>query len=718
MGIRKLESLRTLDLGHNKLRMNFPAVYEALGAAIPGLNTLVLAHNEMFGDIAQSSKGLLPHFEALTTLNLAGNMLGLTYEQACIMRSWQTPAECKSDTNLNNVRETCSNTNLLGRKNNDCIFHNSLPEALPPLVRTMDLSGNYFGDALPRLLGTYVNLESMDVRDNAGPDDMPGDAAFSALRWRATNRVLPGYVTAGAQRLKYNDMGGEYHCPLLTLFDEPSRPLWVDPSYYEWEFCVCEYGFYVDPDETPQQPHCTPFPVLLNVTDLQGQFTDGTSGGRVRRGMDTKWHITNSTTARVLAIDMQFLDMVLTNDSIISVYAGESRLDPRVDVLPPFSSDTNVTVLHSDALVWFESPDDTGPHFRVKYTTYLDPNCPPDRFMLDKEAYRDPNSGELRNLCWPICAPGRFAQVASDGDYVRYECLECSVDSYQTGGDFTKECVQCPEGSTTGNAIGRTKLTDCECIPGQAGDFTNVRGGVAACTVCTAAVGVGFDCPGGSKVKVGADYYKAANSYLEYKCPLEETCLAQPDHIPLLDYGDASSAMCAEGSSGVLCAVCGKDVYGGKFYARNQVECVECPASAVSYISLMCVIFALVLGVVGMFHVDPAQQTAIFKIITSFLQVRVRMFARLIAALWSLTTRRTTRWCFSHTAHQACGRVVGGCEALSIHGLDVRRTSHESRPHRRLSSRGCRTGALHVFGIRGRGMADVVRELFPVDRHR
>ena len=64
-----------------------------------------------------------------------------------------------SGSNSFNVRETCSNTNALSRKNNDCIFHNSLPEVLPPLVRGVDLSGNFFGDALPRLLGTYVNLE-------------------------------------------------------------------------------------------------------------------------------------------------------------------------------------------------------------------------------------------------------------------------------------------------------------------------------------------------------------------------------------------------------------------------------------------------------------------------------------------------------------------------------------------------------------------------------
>jgi hypothetical protein len=89
MGIRTLSGLRTLDLGHNNMRMNFPAVYEALGAAVTGLSTLVLSHNQMFGDIAQSSKGLLPHFESLTTLSLAGNLLGLTYSQACILRGWQ-----------------------------------------------------------------------------------------------------------------------------------------------------------------------------------------------------------------------------------------------------------------------------------------------------------------------------------------------------------------------------------------------------------------------------------------------------------------------------------------------------------------------------------------------------------------------------------------------------------------------------------------------------
>jgi hypothetical protein len=31
------------------------------------------------------------------------------------------------------------------------------------------------------------------------------------VQWRATNRNLPGYVTAGAQRLKYKDAGEHFN---------------------------------------------------------------------------------------------------------------------------------------------------------------------------------------------------------------------------------------------------------------------------------------------------------------------------------------------------------------------------------------------------------------------------------------------------------------------------------------------------------------------------
>jgi hypothetical protein len=100
------------------------------------------------------------------------------------------------------------------------------------------------------------------------------------------------------------------------------------------------------------------------------------------------------------------------------------------------------------------------------------------------------------NLCWPECTPGAFAQVrlcrrrfccvrlcptgfiqsqtyfldcktgsvksdivhvqvARDGEYARYECYDCPANSYQPDQAFIKDCVQCPDGSTTGKEIGQ-----------------------------------------------------------------------------------------------------------------------------------------------------------------------------------------------------------------------------------------------------------------------
>ena len=120
--------------------------------------------------------------------------------------------------------------------------------------------------------------------------------------------------------------------------------------YYEWTLCECEYGFYVDPVVTPQMPHCTPFPTRVNVTGLDGSFTDGTMGGRVRTGMDTKWYVTSGdpSSPRILAVNLEFKQLSLGNDSTVFVYAGDSRLDKRVARLSVETPETeiNVTVLN------------------------------------------------------------------------------------------------------------------------------------------------------------------------------------------------------------------------------------------------------------------------------------------------------------------------------------------------------------------------------------
>ena len=45
------------------------------------LNVLALGGNEIYGDIAQSSKMLLPEFPFLSSLDLSRNLLGYNYSQ-------------------------------------------------------------------------------------------------------------------------------------------------------------------------------------------------------------------------------------------------------------------------------------------------------------------------------------------------------------------------------------------------------------------------------------------------------------------------------------------------------------------------------------------------------------------------------------------------------------------------------------------------------------
>jgi hypothetical protein len=78
------------------------------------------------------------------------------------------------------------------------------------------------------------------------------------------------------------------------------------------------------------------------------------------------------------------------------------------------------------------------------------------------------------------------------------------------------------------------------------------------------------------------DWYKAENSYEEYRCPYINACLTSPEvrlldvsqknsslfySIPAtagFDFMDSSEANCAKGTSGTLCAVCGDGEFAGR----------------------------------------------------------------------------------------------------------------------------------------------------------
>ena len=74
-------------------------------------------------------------------------------------------------------------------------------------------------------------------------------------------------------------------------------------------------------------------------------------------------------------------------------------------------------------------------------------------------------------LC-QACEAGKFKSGVGD-----HGCLQCEVGKYAAAG--AAECSTCPPGSSA--EAGSTSISDCGCLPGYAGDPTDV-GGCVACT--------------------------------------------------------------------------------------------------------------------------------------------------------------------------------------------------------------------------------------------
>eukprot|EP00238_Polyblepharides_amylifera_P008541 CAMPEP_0196598512 /NCGR_PEP_ID=MMETSP1081-20130531/94362_1 /TAXON_ID=36882 /ORGANISM="Pyramimonas amylifera, Strain CCMP720" /LENGTH=2025 /DNA_ID=CAMNT_0041924217 /DNA_START=263 /DNA_END=6340 /DNA_ORIENTATION=- len=617
-GFSTLTSLRTLNMENNLMKMQFPELFNRIIAMVPFLSVLDFSGNQMYGDIAQDTKLLFPEFGQLSSLDLSNNLLGYNYSFACRLMRWQV-----SDSLCDlpgTVPETCSNVNG-GLKNDDCLFHNSLPLKLPPLIRFVDFSNNYFGDEIPNIYGDYDMMENLDVRGN----ELEGDSVSRPLQWRGGNKDLPTFASESTTRLKYSDLGGDYHCPLLQMYDDPQRTLWVDPFYYEYQL-----GFYVDPIVTLQAPHCTPFPTLISIDGENGTFTDGDSGGRVRKGMDTKWHVKIPALPAgmdVKAVTLHFSNLVLNNDSTVFIYAGDTILDDRIkdlsslDVPTLVDNSMLVTVLNSEALIWFQSSDLVGPHFNVNYSAWVN-SCPAEHKLVN-DAISDPATNFPVDLCMPMCPMGEYAQADARG-YVRFECYQCPADFFNPERAFQTACEACPVGATTSKRTGSTKLTDCECPAGKAGNFDLTTDD---CHICMD----GFDCKGGKRVLINEGYYKAPGSYSEYVCPYDGACQESPELEQTSDQGideeagfdflDGSGSLCSLGTSGPLCAVCGAAPYEGQYYVSQGTACEKCGSQVMAILYLLFTIGVIVCGVVIMFNIDPAQHTAIWKIIVSFVQV-------------------------------------------------------------------------------------------------
>jgi hypothetical protein len=232
--------------------------------------------------------------------------------------------------------------------------------------------------------------------------------------------------------------------------------------------------------------------------------------------------------------------------------------------------------------------------------------CPPGKFSFEYRAafsveegcqvcpagrYSDPSSV---TACTE-CDKGKYMDAAASGASSSSACLQCSAGRYSNSSSST-ECYPCQKG-TYQDQLGMSGCVSCPA--GQYGD-TAGGGTLAACKGCGAnktSVDGGTSCfcrdgyymnvedecepcPAGARCEGGgADgatlsllfiepgfWRSSANSSVVLECPLAGSCIG----------GNVTAdAMCAEGNSGALCAVCADG-----YYLSPGGLCTICSGSA------------------------------------------------------------------------------------------------------------------------------------------
>ena len=147
------------------------------------------------------------------------------------------------------------------------------------------------------------------------------------------------------------------------------------------------------------------------------------------------------------------------------------------------------------------------------------------------------------------------------------------------------------------------------------GEFAVVdeASGAIACTACPD----GADCPGGlveeTAVQASPGWWSTPSSLQFYKCPIPGACLGKRS----TDNGTVLGAGCAQGYTGLLCALCDDG------YFQQFGKCAACPASREGVwllTSTIVVVGCLVLA--GLYWIRAALPIDVIGIIVTFCQVR------------------------------------------------------------------------------------------------
>ena len=451
------------------------------------------------------------------------------------------------------------------------IANNSLTGPVPSLPQSaayVDLSGNDFEGNFMDTIQSRTYLTKLSAK------------GMSKLKTEVTG-VLPAY--AEATNVFVKDTSGTFSCPRIIITNSGAE-LDVDPTYYSYSLCKCEKGYYPD----PAPPTCTPFPSEVVQTTPVGTVTDGSSTGRIRDGLDTKWKINAGASVKTIALTVKENKLNTSAAGILNVHEGSSVLSPLVYQPRATDVDEVLYVFGNNALLHFTSEGTNGPYFEVTYTT--SDTCPPG-YSYDTVA----------DKCAPASCPvGHY--FARDENNEK-KCFPCAMNTYQDEINTGSTCKQCPANSYT-SVTGVASVSGCVCGDGYVGALGSYS---TKCKSCLSMSGV--QCSG-TNMTVSSGYYKPPASYEVHDCTPKKLCKAGENMQYL------SETTCKTGAYGPKCAICKKG-----YYSIAESGCQKCGAKGGAIFSVILMCIGVIFLYCMIFKYDITSGSATAKIVLSFMQI-------------------------------------------------------------------------------------------------